>query len=426
MVFIHGGAYETGSIFSLVYDGSYIATVGEVIMVTVNYRLGAFGFLYADTDDVQGNAGIYDQLLALKWVNDNIEQFGGDPNKITLFGESAGSMSTGILVLSPLAKGLFQRAIMQSGSPNGFVASENRDNARVKTLKMAESLDCASDDMNEVIKCLRKLPAKDLSDVTKTYRIGVQYFMPVYGEAIFPEEPVKALKAGKFNDVDLIFGHVKDEGTIFTETIFPNYLSPFIENPKFTKKQATTIISLMFMVFKETFGKEVAEFYTKNIADTDVDGLRMSVAKAFGDYNLQCPTVFFGQTVAMKNSNKNVYSYLFSKSPERFHTWKECIGYMGVCHGDDVNILFGFPIKLRGVVFSEEEYQLSLDMIRAWAKFADTGKPGNIGNVEWRPALDHSKPNPTVSFMNLNSVDYKMVDDYYVPVCDNFWREKIF
>lgn len=426
MVFIHGGAYETGSIFSLVYDGTYIAAVGDVIMVTINYRLGAFGFLFADTDDVQGNAGIYDQLLALKWVNENIEQFGGDPNKITLFGESAGSMSTGILLLSPLAKGLFQRAIMQSGSPNSFVGSENKDKAWLKTLTMAQSLDCESDDMIDVIKCLRKLPAKDLSEATKYYRIGAQFFMPVHGEAIFPKDPVQALKAGEFNDVDLIFGHVSDEGTIFTEIIFPNYLSPFIENPKFTKKQATTIISLLFLVFKEKFGEEVAKFYTENINDTDVDGLRMSVAKAFGDYNLQCPTVFFGQTVAMKNTNKNVYSYIFSKSPERFHTWKQCVGYMGVCHGDDINTLFGFPIKLRGVVFSENEYRLSLDMIRAWAKFADTGNPGKLGDVEWKPALDNSKQNPTVSYMNLNSVDYKMVDDYYVPVCDNFWRKKIF
>ena len=90
MMFIHGGAYDSGSEFSMVYDARWLAALGDVIVVTINYRLGALGFLYAGNDDIPGNAGLYDQIMALKWVKDNIDSFGGDPNSITIFGESAG------------------------------------------------------------------------------------------------------------------------------------------------------------------------------------------------------------------------------------------------------------------------------------------------------------------------------------------------
>jgi carboxylesterase type B len=90
MYWIHGGGFETGTIFSFAYDTRYLAILGDVVVVSVNYRLGPFGFLYGGTDDAPGNVGLYDQILGLKWVRDNIEQFGGDPESVTIFGESAG------------------------------------------------------------------------------------------------------------------------------------------------------------------------------------------------------------------------------------------------------------------------------------------------------------------------------------------------
>ena len=90
MVFIHGGSFDSGTEFTIAYDARWIAAIGDVIVVTINYRLGALGFLYGGTDDVPGNAGLYDQIMAIKWVKDNIDSFGGDPHSITIFGESAG------------------------------------------------------------------------------------------------------------------------------------------------------------------------------------------------------------------------------------------------------------------------------------------------------------------------------------------------
>ena len=116
MVFIHGGAFILGSGTFQDYNPDWFMDNQKVIIVTINYRLGPLGFLYLDSQEVNGNAGFYDQILALQWVQDNIGSFGGDPGRVTIFGESAGSNSVAYHILSPESKGLFQRAIMQSGT----------------------------------------------------------------------------------------------------------------------------------------------------------------------------------------------------------------------------------------------------------------------------------------------------------------------
>jgi carboxylesterase type B len=108
MYWIHGGGFEAGTIFSLAYDARYIAIFGDVVVVTVNYRLGPFGFLYGGTDDSPGNAGLYDQILGLKWVRDNIEQFGGDPESVTIFGESAGLLFIYLFLIKKIDFHIFE------------------------------------------------------------------------------------------------------------------------------------------------------------------------------------------------------------------------------------------------------------------------------------------------------------------------------
>ena len=170
MVWLYGGGFETGTIFSLASDVRYLAVMGDVVVVTVNYRLGPWGFLYAGTDDAAGNMGLYDQQLAFKWVHDNIDQFGGDPNSVTIFGESAGSMSVGAHILSPLAKGLFQRAIMQSGAPNSYLGSESKDQSFAKTKFLAGHFNCSLTSGADIVKCLKAKTAEEILKVSKTAR----------------------------------------------------------------------------------------------------------------------------------------------------------------------------------------------------------------------------------------------------------------
>ncbi|OTF69556.1 hypothetical protein BLA29_012012, partial [Euroglyphus maynei] len=155
MVWIHGGAFISGSIFDDIYNPSYMVIMGDVIVVTINYRLGPFGFLYDGTDNAPGNQGLYDQILALKWVKNNIGNFGGDPKRVTIFGESAGSMSISALILSPLTEGLFIRAILQSGATNAYLGSCDKNIALNKTISFAQRLSCeSSENQTQIIECL--------------------------------------------------------------------------------------------------------------------------------------------------------------------------------------------------------------------------------------------------------------------------------
>ncbi|KAH7641350.1 cholinesterase [Dermatophagoides farinae] len=430
MYWIHGGGFETGTIFSFVYDPSYLSGIGDVIVVTVNYRLGTFGFMYADDEEAPGNAGLYDQILGLKWTRDNIEQFGGDPDQITIFGQSAGGMSVSALLLSPLTKGLFKRAIMQSGAVNSWMGSNNKNEALKKTKLIANALKCPNDDIKQMVKCIRNASANDIVNANQYGRNIGMVLSPVYGSELLPKNPVEALKNGDFHrEVDLMFGVTRNEGSVFAEVIFPKFLSPTIKNPQFTRIQAQTLIELLFGVFKAKDPKTIAEFYVKNISDSDVDGLRNSVNSAFGDYHLICPSIFFGETFASHSESNNVYGYHLVHKPT-ISAIVECVGYMGVCHGDDLVYLFGFPIELRGIGYSEDDFYQSMDMIKAWSNFAHNGQPGKFGNIEWQPTLKKhsslsSNSSATVLQMDVRG-KHRMVDNYFVPFCENFWRQRIF
>lgn len=141
-----------------------------------------------------------------------------------------------------------------------------------------------------------------------------------------------------------------------------------------------------------------------------------------------CPTIFLGQYYAQHNPSKKAYAYRVVHPP-KVSVFPTCKGWMGVCHGDDVVFLFGFPIRIRGVVYSEVDYQQAVDMITAWTNFAKTGSPGKVGGrVEWREAIDKTRlsvPSPPVSLFAFNAPNHTMVDNYYVEVCDKFWKPKI-
>merc|ERR1711936_330322 len=167
MVWIHGGGYTTGSGSVPFYNGSRLAERG-VIVVTINYRLGVFGYMSTEDDVMPGNYGMMDQIAALKWVRDNIGFFGGDSNQVTIFGESAGGSSVSLLTMSPLGKGLFRRATMESGaslSPWGIQHPGNRVSPRDNTVMVANSTDvkCGGNlDSAKLLSCLQSVDAEKL------------------------------------------------------------------------------------------------------------------------------------------------------------------------------------------------------------------------------------------------------------------------
>ncbi|KAL1441257.1 hypothetical protein MTO96_008679 [Rhipicephalus appendiculatus] len=194
MVWIHGGGFNSGSASMDLYDGAILAAAGDVVVVSMNYRLGVFGFISLPNDrtPVNGNQGLLDQVFALRWVHDNIVNFGGDPARVTLFGESAGGWSIGYHAISPMARSLFNRAIVQSAGVLVPQLADPFSVAEAKALQFADSVGCVSDDVNitSTVGCLQNKSAHHL--IIMQSIVCAQYLMcftAVYGDDYLPNDP---------------------------------------------------------------------------------------------------------------------------------------------------------------------------------------------------------------------------------------------
>jgi para-nitrobenzyl esterase len=221
MVFIHGGGFVVGSKDAPVQDGSAFARDG-VLLVAINYRLGVEGFL--PIPGIPTNLGLRDQIFALQWVRDNIAAFGGNPANVTVFGESAGAMSVANLITSPLAKGLFRRAIVQSGHgamTRDIGVAQRLVKALAKRLKITPDGDgfrsVAPGDMLDAIEKVSQPTARlDLRDTDKREPVfGITRFIPVHGDDVLPHQPLSALKVGVGAEVDLLIGTNAEEMNLY-------------------------------------------------------------------------------------------------------------------------------------------------------------------------------------------------------------------
>ncbi|VEN56371.1 unnamed protein product [Callosobruchus maculatus] len=219
MVYIHGGGYVTGSSKAAIYGPEYLM-MEDIVLITLNYRLGLLGFLSLNDNSlgVPGNAGLKDMVMALKWIQKNIKQFSGDPNNVTIFGESAGGSAVHYLILSPMAKGLFHKAIAQSGcATNGWAVSK-RHGAHL----LAEALGIHSTDEKVILEQLQQIPVEELYEgcdkVWDPFYIGrYRPFAPTietttHEPTFISEHPLKILKSGKYNKVPMIMGSCSREG----------------------------------------------------------------------------------------------------------------------------------------------------------------------------------------------------------------------
>ncbi|RMF40390.1 MAG: carboxylesterase family protein [Planctomycetota bacterium] len=394
MVWIHGGGFTQGSGHQPVYDGTQLAKRG-VVVVTINYRLGALGFLphpalsAESPHDSSGNYAILDQIAALKWVRDNIANFGGDPDNVTIFGESAGGTSVYLLTATPLAKGLFHRAILQSpwldpvifrdlknGNENGPSAESE---GAVAVAKLIETIDgkqeqetskvSALDATEDVLRRLRALPAEEILGKLK------QRWPVVTDGWIFPKAPRAIYADGDQHDVPIIVGTNRDEGTMFApRRAFGGSLESF--------RQA------MVERYGE-FGNKVAEFYAPQSAE---DLWRVAVQ--------QITDVWFVQPArelarAMDRQGTKVWMYHFTKP-----VW----GWMGAAHAAEIGYVFG---NLEDP--SPADAALSDAFMDYWVQFAATGDP----NVDSQPAWPRytTQEDRHLVFDNVISIDSGLRND---------------
>jgi para-nitrobenzyl esterase len=351
MVWIQGGGYVFGTSGRPEYDGGRLARDGGVVVVTLNYRLGIEGF--ARIDGAPANRGLLDQVAALEWVRDNISAFGGDPDQVTVFGQSAGGGSVAALLAMPRAAGLFRRAIVQS-MPIVFVTPElAADVARV----LAAELGLSPAELDTVPP--GELPAVGDALMAKidgyADRWGVVAHRrvplgPVVDGATLPTDPWRALAGGAARNVDLIAGHVQHEQRLFS----------LIEGTlgRITEDQAATALDLFAPGPDGVAGYRAAGGSPEELYD-----------RVHSDWLFRMPSLHIAEA---HTGRTHVYEL----------TWPApgMGGVLGACHGLDVPLVFGNltsgqPAMLIGDDLTEAE-AVSAQMRSAWTRFATDGEPG--------------------------------------------------
>ena len=377
MVWIHGGAFNFGSASQPEYDGRNLSKKG-VVVVTINYRLGPLGFLVhpllskESAQGTSGNYGLLDQIAALKWVKRNIAAFGGDPNQVTIFGQSAGSRSVTLLLISPLAAGLFHRAIAESGGP--IIGSEylnpafNGNLANVSKMgqKLTSKLGC--DKAEDVLAAMRARSAQELlvaADCkTNVFDEGL-FFAPVFDGWVLPKDPLAAYSGGRQHDVPIIVGSTQNEGTIYladeTDLSVERYQS-------FLKAR-----------FADNSGKAFEMFPADKATDVApaIDKLLTVAANAQ-------PARLVAQSMEPKKSK--AYLYQFTRRPDTAMARK-----LGVHHGVELAYVFGNMNKSDG--YDNTDLGLSEKMMEYWVNFAKTGNPNGPGLADWPAYASNSDLN---------------------------------
>ncbi|KAK8775009.1 hypothetical protein V5799_010456 [Amblyomma americanum] len=364
MVYFYGGSFTHGGNSYFFYDGRYISGIGDVVLVVPNYRLGALGFLNAGTTDAPGNVALHDQILALSWVRDNIAALGGDPERIVLFGQSAGAISVSYLQISPKTRHLFKRAILQSCSAL-VPLPENSGEAAIANVKhVASATNCTrlfangSLSTTDTLACLRTVDAKVLANVKGAL------FYPSFYDEVLPQAPVELIKAVDFAGREMLIGNTLREGDMFFDAIFKQNRSGTSSSGSSLSLEA---IGKAYNFFYKRIGFLQAVFTLAQIQRLyDLTSATYEGFKdAIGDILFNCPTKFFADYFAERNGT--AFYYVLTPRPS-FSAWNST----AATHTDDVSILFGVPFMLPGRA-TDAERKLSKRLIRTWTTFAKTG-----------------------------------------------------
>ncbi|KAI2806842.1 hypothetical protein BLOT_008801 [Blomia tropicalis] len=398
MVWLHGGSFRIGSGR---FDSSRLSLNGNSVIVNINYRLGPFGFICLG--DVERNLGLYDQLFALKWVRENIAAFGGSPYHVTVFGISSGAYSIGAMMVSPLARGLFRNAIIQSDLPLLTINSQEKQEQISRG--WAKKLNCTVEigKEKETIECLRK---KDKKDLQWTMPINFERFQLVYGDKFIPEKPIRSILNGNFNHVNILYGVVNTEGTEYYEIPRPLTVETVRQKIHEYAENHTNIV----------------QYYMSKLANTtegpDPDMLKLILVEAIGDKKVVCPLILLIQEIAKHSPfYKSFYSYRLMDNPAMRFTWEN------VPHTTD--LLYLEPMEDEPGLNETYHAQLSHDMIMSWTNFAKTGHPIRMGSTNWYLALNKYYNHHT-KFMYLNATNYHMVKHEYVYLCEKLWKPIVY
>ncbi len=394
MVWIYGGGFTIGGASLAQYDGKNLAKKG-VILVSVAYRLGQFGFLASpelskEQGGHSGNYGLLDQIAGLAWVKKNIAAFGGDPRRVTIFGESAGGISVSMLSASPLAKGLFSGAISESGGNFGPEKHANEGGTNMVSLASAEK--SGSDYLAKLgASSIADARKKTAEEVMKASNPGLGGSWPIFDGYALLGDQYKLYQEGKYNDTPILIGSNADEGALFV--------------PQITAAAYQAQI-------KAQYGDYADKILAAYPGDTDAHALR-SARDMFRDATFADPTWTWAR-LQSKTGKGKIYVYYFSHRPPypntpNFKDW-------GAAHGGEISYVFGnFSQQMPA---SDADKRVSDEVSTYWTNFAKTGDP-NGGNLPNWPAFTDANQ----QVMNVNDPSHaipvphedqlKVLDGYF-------------
>ncbi|WAQ93523.1 CEL-like protein [Mya arenaria] len=347
MVWIHGGAFVEGA--AAIYPGEGIATLGNVILVTINYRLGMFGFIRSASGDLPGNQGLWDQHLAIKWVHNNIAAFTGNPDDVTIIGESAGAASVIFQTLYAGNRGLFRRVIAQSGSPLAYWTIHNGPNADalMKKKSCGGSPDPAS--------CLRALAPEVLQDEDTSPWLPIvdnDFLVADPKDIVFGNDPSTAAARNLFSSVDFLTGINDFDGAIQITSIWPSILGyTNIDNFTLTQEKfSKVVVPITVSAAQPSVNNETADvlgrlmdfMYTDWSRPDDSDAVRNALVDLSNDVPFFAPAMSTVEGHASLGGART-FLYQFSVAPTT-HTLETPSWITGPNHADEIQYVFGYPL----------------------------------------------------------------------------------
>ncbi|XP_068818431.1 neuroligin-4, X-linked isoform X1 [Capricornis sumatraensis] len=426
MVYIHGGSYMEGT--GNMIDGSILASYGNVIVITINYRLGILGFLSTGDQAAKGNYGLLDQIQALRWIEENVGAFGGDPKRVTIFGSGAGASCVSLLTLSHYSEGLFQKAIIQSGTALSSWAVNYQPAKYTRIL--ADKVGCNMLDTTDMVECLRNKNYRELIQQTitpATYHIS---FGPVIDGDVIPDDPQILMEQGEFLNYDIMLGVNQGEGLKFVDGIVDH--EDGVTPNDFDFSVSNFVDNLYgYPEGKDTLRETIKFMYTDWADKENPETRRKTLVALFTDHQWVAPAVATADLHAQYGSPTYFYAFYHHCQSEMKPSWADS------AHGDEVPYVFGIPMigptELFSCNFSKNDVMLSAVVMTYWTNFAKTGDPNQP--VPQDTKFIHTKPNrfEEVAWSKYNPKDQlylhiglkPRVRDHYRATKVAFWLELV-
>uniref|UniRef100_UPI00398F4E46 thyroglobulin n=1 Tax=Pristiophorus japonicus TaxID=55135 RepID=UPI00398F4E46 len=368
LVFFYNSAVDYRGERQTNIDGSYLASIGNILVVTANYRVGVFGFLSDGTDVTSGNWGLLDQMAVLQWLQRNIGYFGGSPSRVTIAADRGGADIASMNLVAASGTKLFERAMLLGGSALAPSVVMSKKSAQEQAINLAKEVGCPTFNKTMLLSCLRTLPALTLNTAqTKLLSVSGPFrsWAPIVDEVYLQETPLVALSSGRFHKVDLLIGSAEEDGLVRRAKVFKKF-----EEPSGKSESKTAF----YQALQNALGGETSNslkkdaaawFYSLQHSLAEYSAFSRALENATRDYFIICPVVKMAAHWA-NSTQANIFMYHVPGS----------LSQLSASLSSDVQFIFGLPLHPESEqLFTAQERSLSLTIIQYIANFIKSGNP---------------------------------------------------